>query len=302
MKNYWGIDLGGTKIEGVGLRYDPDLTILDRIRIPTEANKGYDHIIGQIVRLVQMLEKSTGQQVDRIGVGTPGVMDPTSLLMKNANTTCLIGRPFLSDLTSALGIPVKMANDANCFAVAEAVEGAAKAYPRTRPDEFVVFGVIMGTGVGGGLVVNGRALHGRHGISGEWGHNFLDASGGLCYCGRTGCVETIISGPALERYYSSLTGLSKSLEQIVMDADRGEEAAVQTVDRLTRMFGKAMAQVINIVDPDVVVIGGGLSNIPALYTEGVAAIKDNIFNKDLGTVFLKPQLGDSAGVIGAALL
>lgn len=302
MKNYWGIDLGGTKIEGVGLTYDPDLTILKRIRIPTEAAQGYDHIIRQIARLVQMLENATGHKIDRIGVGTPGVMDPASLLMKNANTTCLIGHPFLSDLTTALGIPVKMANDANCFAVAEAVEGAARAYPKVRHDEFVVFGVIMGTGVGGGLVVNGRALHGRHGIAGEWGHNFLDVSGGLCYCGRTGCVETIISGPALERFYSALTGLEKSLDQIVMDADGGEEAAVETISRLTRLFGKAMAQVINIVDPDVVVIGGGLSNIPALYKEGVEAVKDHIFNNELKTVFLKPQLGDSAGVIGAALL
>jgi fructokinase len=302
MKNYWGIDLGGTKIEGVGLRYDPDLTILKRIRIPTEAAQGYDHIIRQIARLVKMLEDATGHKIDRIGVGTPGVIDPASLLVKNANTTCLIGRPFLSDLTSALGIPVKMANDANCFAVAEAVEGAARTFPKTRPDEFIVFGVIMGTGVGGGMVINGRALHGRHGIAGEWGHNFLDASGGLCYCGRTGCVETIISGPALERYYSSLTGNEKSLDRIVADADNGEEAAVQTVNRLTGMFGKAMAQVINIVDPDVVVLGGGLSNIPALYSEGIDAIKDHIFNKELKTVFLKPQLGDSAGVIGAALL
>jgi predicted NBD/HSP70 family sugar kinase len=160
----------------------------------------------------------------------------------------------------------------------------------------------MGTGVGGGVVVNGEVVHGRHGIGGEWGHNFLDASGGKCYCGKTGCVETIISGPALQRYYTSITGETCAMQEIVTRQQNGDGAARETLDRLTYFFGKAISVVINILDPDVIVIGGGVGNVDLIYTEGVASVQPWIFNDRCDTHFVRPELGDSAGVIGAALL
>jgi predicted NBD/HSP70 family sugar kinase len=220
--------------------------------------------------------------------------------MKNANTTALNGRPFHIDLEQKLGYPVRLANDANCFAVAEALMGAV---PDALPKAEVVFGVIMGTGVGGGWVVRGKVLNGRQGIAGEWGHNFLDESGGPCYCGRTGCVETVFSGPALERFYEKNAGQRLKLRDIVARAEAGTDPiAEQTMQRLIHFFGKAMAVVINIMDPDAVVIGGGVGNIDRIYTDGVAEVQKYLFNPRIDTVFLKPKLGDSAGVFGAALL
>ncbi|MCL4158468.1 UNVERIFIED_CONTAM: hypothetical protein GTU68_023055 [Idotea baltica] len=193
-----------------------------------------------------------------------------------------------------------MANDANCFALAEARMGAVK---KQNIKAEVVFGVIMGTGVGGGVVVNGKIINGRNGIGGEWGHNHLDDSGGDCYCGKVGCVETVISGPFVQKYYTSLTGEEKKLKDIV-DLHRSgtDENATKTINRLTHYFGKAISVVIDIIDPDVVVIGGGVGNIDELYTDGVQAAKDFAFNDGLDTIFLKPELGDSAGVFGAAML
>ena len=199
----WGIDLGGTKIEGVILSERENPEPLKRLRIPTEAKKGYDHIIQQVARLVEVLTAETGIKPQSLGIGTPGVLDPTTRTMKNCNTTCLNGQPLKRDLELALGISVRMANDANCFAIAETLLGAVK---EKAPDAKTVFGVIMGTGVGGGLVVNGEMVKGRHGIAGEWGHVYLDRSGGTCYCGKKGCVETLISGPALEKYYHKISG------------------------------------------------------------------------------------------------
>ena len=172
-----------------------------------------------------------------------------------------------------------------------------------QPKPAVVFGVIMGTGVGGGWVVRDQVLNGRQGIAGEWGHNFLDESGGPCYCGRMGCVETVISGPALERYYAAIAGQKLPLRDIVAHSLTGEDAAAtQTMYRLVHFFGKAMAAVINIIGPDVVVIGGGVGNVDLIYTDGVMEVKKHLFNSRIDTVFMKPKLGDSAGVFGAALL
>lgn len=296
----WGIDLGGTKVEGVVI--DPGFPpiVLARKRLPTERELGYEHIIGQIARVLDMLSEEVGFRPSALGAGTPGTTDPATRLLKNSNTLVLNDRPFRDDLEKALGIPVAMANDANCFAAAEACLGAV---PAKAPGARVVFGVIMGTGVGGGLVIDGKPWGGKQGIGGEWGHTFLDDSGGHCYCGHSGCVEMIISGPALERYYNSLTGTTLSLSAIVERHLAGTDAeATATVERLIHFFGKGMANVINIVDPDVIVLGGGLGNIPLLYTEGVASVGKFIFNNRLDTVFLKPELGDSAGVFGAALL
>lgn len=296
----WGIDLGGTKIECAIIESATNLNVIHRKRIPTEAHLGYEHIISQVVKLIELVKEETGLIPTTLGIGTPGALEPSTNTMKNCNTTALNGRPFKTDLENALGFPIKIANDANCFALAEASLGAAK---EKVPNAEVVFGVIMGTGVGGGIVVNGKVINGRHGIGGEWGHNFLDESGGKCYCGRIGCVETIISGPALERYYKSLTNKELKLKEIVSNYSQGnDEAATATLQRLVHFFGKAIAPLINIIDPDVIVIGGGVGNIDILYTEGVEEVKKYLFNKRLDTLFLKPVLGDSAGVFGATLL
>ena len=299
MNPLFGIDLGGTKVEGVVLKSKTDPSVIARLRVPTESAKGYQHIVGQIAKVVAALEKEVNATAPYIGIGVPGTHDPITNLHKNANTTCLNGQPFKQDLAKKLGIEVRMANDANCFAAAEANIGAVKDhFPNGAAS---VFGVIMGTGVGGGLVVNGQVLNGRQGIAGEWGHNFLDLSGGNCYCGKVGCVETVISGPALERFYKSLTGNALKLNEIFARLET-DEAAQQTKARLIHFFGKGMGSIINMIDPDAIVIGGGVGNISALYTEGVEEVKKNIFNGRLDTVFLKPKLGDSAGVFGAALL
>ena len=296
----WGIDLGGTKIEGSILRSVKDPEVLTRMRIPTEQEQGYDHILNQIDKLIGMMSKEVGALPEKIGIGTPGTLDPKTQTLKNSNTTCYNGKPFIKDLEKIINIPVSIANDANCFALAEAKLGAVKS---RDIDADVVFGVIMGTGVGGGLVVNGKIVGGRHGIGGEWGHNFLDESGGQCYCGKTGCVETVISGPFTQKYYQSLSGQEKDLKEIVALHTAGTDAnATKTINRLTHFFGKAISVVIDIVDPDVVVIGGGVGNIDYLYTDGVKSAREFVFNDGLETIFLKPELGDSAGVFGAAML
>jgi predicted NBD/HSP70 family sugar kinase len=247
-----------------------------------------------------LLKEQTGLTPHYIGIGHPGALDRNINAIKNSNTTALNGKPFDQDLEKALGLPVRLSNDANCFAVAEAHMGAV---PQVIKKPEGVFGVILGTGVGGGLVMNGTLINGRQGIAGEWGHNFLDDIGGPCYCGKAGCVETICSGPALERYYTGLTGQKSSLRDIVTRANDGSDpAAVQTMDHLIKFFGKAIAVVINIVDPDVIVLGGGVGNIDRLYTDGVAEARKHLFNNRIDTIFLKPKLGDSAGVFGAALL
>lgn len=296
----WGIDLGGTKIEGAVLNSTEAKQVVQRMRVSTGADRGYSHILEQINGLIEKLKSETGQTPRKLGIGTPGTLDPKTQTLKNSNTLCLNGRPFKKDLEQKLGIPVNIANDANCFAVAEANIGAV---PEVLPDAKVVFGVIMGTGVGGGLVVNGQSILGKQGIAGEWGHNFLDASGGRCYCGKTGCVETVIAGPSLERFYGQLSGQPRRLPEIMdLYFNQKDSDATQTVERLIHFFGKAMANLINILDPDAIVLGGGLGNIDLLYTEGVKEVEKHIFNNCLDTVFLKPKLGDSAGVFGAALL
>ena len=311
METYWGIDLGGTKIEGVILQAasgsvpSPD-DVLVRQRIDTEAHEGYDHILNQIRRLVEQLKTETGLLPERIGFATPGTFDPARQTMKNCNTTALNGQNMHQDLTRRLGLPVALANDANCFALAEATLGIV---PDVMPDYQTVFGVIMGTGVGGGIVVRGRdgrpfVLNGRHGIGGEWGHNILEENGDPCYCGKRGCTEKVIAGPALQRYYQRLSGEERTMKEIMERYQTGQDSvANQTVDRLLEYFGRGVSEIINVLDPDVVVLGGGVGNVELLYTEGVERAKKYVFNSgEINTLFLKPKLGDSAGVFGAALL
>lgn len=299
-ENLWGIDLGGTKVEGAILRSAVQPDVLFRDRLPTGSHLGYDHIVGQIAEVVRMMEQAAGYRPDHIGFATPGIRDPKTGKMKNCNSTALNGRWLREDLEQILGLSVSLANDANCFALAEARMGVVH---QQYPDARVVFGVIMGTGVGGGLVVNGQVVSGHHGIGGEWGHNFLDASGEACYCGKKGCVEQVLSGPALQNHYRTLSGSGLSMPEIVAAFRAGgDEAAQQTMERLLYGFGKAISVVINIVDPDVIVVGGGVGNIDEIYSIGREAIRAHIFNDTVETPIVKPMLGDSAGVFGAAYL
>ena len=295
----WGIDLGGTKIEGVILPSLHDPNPILRTRIDTEAQHGYAHILNQIHKLVKQMETQTELKANCIGFGTPGVLDPILSTMKNCNSTNLNGKPLQKDLEEKLQIKVVLANDANCFALAETHWGIVK---EKSPNSKMVFGIIMGTGVGGGLVYDGHVWAGKHGIGGEWGHNFLDESGGQCYCGKAGCVETVISGPGTERFYHQLSGNKKRLKEIVELHKANDAAAIQTIDRLCFFFGKATSVITNMLDPDVIVVGGGVGNIDALYTKGIDSLRKHIFNNRLDVPVLKPSLGDSAGVFGAAAL
>lgn len=296
----WGIDLGGTKAEGVILGPGGATDVRFRERVPTGAENGYSHILSQLEKLVQLMEAAAGYRPTRLGIGTPGTLDPQTRTMRGCNSECLNGQALRDDLSQRLGIDVEIANDANCFALAEANLGVV---PREFPGARVVFGVILGTGVGGGLVVNGKSIYGHHGIAGEWGHNFLDESGGPCYCGKSGCVERILSGPSLERYYTSRGGDPIRLPEIRQRALYGDAIAKETLARMVNYFGKAISVVINIVDPDVIVLGGGVSRMPELYTEGREAISKYIFNNGRVSVPVVPaMLGDSAGVFGAAYL
>lgn len=296
----WGIDLGGTKIEGVVLKSKEEPEVLTRVRIETQAEQGYEHVLDRIKLLIEQISTQVGEAPKIVGIGTPGTIDPPTGLLKNSNSQSINKKPFKKDLETVLGIPTIMANDANCFALAETRMGIV---PEVDPQANVVFGVIMGTGAGGGLVINGKVLEGKHGIGGEWGHNFLDESGGACYCGRVGCVEKVIAGPSLERFYKETTGHNKKLKEIIELARKGSDLhAVHTLNRLIHFFGLAISVVINIVDPDVIVLGGGVGNIEELYDKGVTEAEKHIFNPRLETKIVRPKLGDSAGVFGAAFL
>lgn len=299
-ENLWGIDMGGTKIEGIILKTADDPEILFRERVPTEAEKGYDHILNQVSKIMTLMQDHAGYKPKQIGIGTPGTLDPKLGVMKNCNSVVMNGQPMKKDLEKLFGMNIEMANDADCFALAETRFGVVK---EQFPEARVVFGVIMGTGVGGGIVVDGKVINGLQGIAGEWGHNFLDESGGPCYCGKSGCVENVISGPALERYYFNETGNKKSLKDIAALAEsKVDPTAQKTMIRLIDFFGLALSVIINILDPDVIVIGGGVGNIDLLYDRGIDSLRKYVFNTRLDTPVVRPSLGDSAGVYGAAYL
>lgn len=294
---HWGIDLGGTKIECAVL--DENRNVLIRKRVPTEAFNGYNHILNQVKLLVNLVSNDLGNYPSHIGFATPGVVDKDTQRMKNCNTVCMNGQPMHKDLQEILNVPVRLANDANCFALAEALMGTGRNYPEAE----VVFGVIMGTGVGGGLIVHGKIIEGLNGIAGEWGHNILEENGKQCYCGKKGCVETVISGPALEAFYEQLGGIKLNLKGILQKKEESDVHAMATVERLLEYYGRAISTLINVLDPQLIIIGGGVGNIELLYTEGYERIKKYIFNKGVvHTPICKPLLGDSAGVFGAALL
>ena len=290
-----GVDLGGTKTEAVVVQLGGDEPkVIAKKRVATERERGYEHIVEATRALVVEVAKEAGlSALPDVGVGMPGSVSRRTgeELVKNSNTTVLNGRPFRADLARALAVNVKFANDANCFALAEATWGAAR-------DARVAFGVIMGTGVGGGVVVDRKSWDGAQGIAGEWGHVVLDpVNGAACYCGKRGCVETYLSGPAIERAYFERTGKDARLPEIAK-ADDGRALIAERVD----VFGRALATVIDVLDPDVVVLGGGVSNLEIFYDEGPKAVARWVFNDSLETRIVKHELGDSAGVLGAALL
>jgi fructokinase len=287
-----GIDLGGTKIEGVVL--DADNQPIFRQRIATESARGYAHIVDRVVQVADVCRRAA-PECRIIGIGTPGAVSRRDGTMKNCNTTCLNGRRLYEDLTERLGITVRIENDANCFALAEAVAGAGR-------DAALVFGVILGTGVGGGIVHRGELLYGPQHLAGEWGHHSIDPAGPTCYCGQRGCVERLIAGPAVEAQYHALTGKRADMSAIVAGFRAGEAAAAEIFARFVDRFGRALANLIDILDPDVIVLGGGLSNIEELYALGRDAVAGYVFNDELRTPIRHNVLGDSAGVIGAALL
>jgi fructokinase len=320
-----GVDLGGTKTEaaiiarqgdGPGVRKNDDFRVLARRRVPTGSERGYAAVLETIIELVRETARQAGIEPKRlpIGVGMPGSITRVGGLIKNSNTECLNGKPFRQDLARVLGGRVLFDNDANCFALAEARCGAARGFI-----DGVVFGVIMGTGVGGGVVVRGHLWGGAQGLGGEWGHHAvgpwrrLDAAveepitgTGLserppCFCGKMGCVELYASGSGVEREYKRRTGESRKLADLVERRDTDPHAAT-LVDELVEAFGRGLANVIDILDPSAIVLGGGVSNLELLYGEGRSRVETYVCNGELQTPILRHELGDSAGVIGAALL
>ena len=304
MSLHIGIDLGGTKIEGIVLSGTLEIA---RIRVDTP--RDYEATVEAIASLVEALEQRTESRAnpepgaDRIpvGIGIPGAEAPATGLVKNANSVWLIGRPLRADLERRLGRAVRIANDANCFAVSEATDGAAAGAE-------VVFGVIVGTGAGSGIVVRGKVLTGPNGIAGEWGHNPLpwpteeERPGPRCYCGQHGCLETFISGPAMQADHERRTGRQRKPAEIVVDAASGDRAAQETLSRHEERMARALASVINLLDPDVIVLGGGLSNIDSLYDNLPRLWGAHVFSDAGRTKLVKARHGDSSGVRGAAWL
>lgn len=293
----FGIDLGGTKIEILAL--DDAGEVLLRRRRDTPADD-YAAIVDAVAELVRDAERELGQG-GKVGVGMPGSASPSTGRIRNANTVVLNERAFAQDLEAALARPVRIANDANCFALSEAIDGAGAGAE-------VVFGVILGTGVGGGIVVSQRVLQGRNAVAGEWGHNPMpwpteeERHGTLCYCGKVGCVETFLSGPALALDFASLADRDASVPEIVAMAEAGDVVALAALERYEDRLARALASVVNVVDPDVIVLGGGVSNIARLYTQVPPKLAQYVFSDVVTTPIVPPRHGDSSGVRGAAWL
>ena len=291
-----GVDLGGTKTEIIAL--DERRTELLRRREATPAGD-YDAIIALLVRLVRETEMEVGKR-GSVGIGTPDALSPATGRIRNSNSACLNGRSLKSDLERALGREIRLANDANCFALSEATDGAARVSP-------IAFGVILGTGVGGGVVVRGQVVGGASAIAGEWGHNALpwpraeELPGPPCYCGKTGCIETFLSGPGLAADHLAVTGEKLAAEEIAARAAT-DEAASQTLARYESRLARGLASVINVLDPHVIVLGGGLSNIERLYTNVPKLLRAWVFSDVVETRLVRNYHGDSSGVRGAALL
>ena len=290
MANKLGIDIGGTKIEAILI--NEQFQVIERKRVPTNREEGYYQIIHRVTKLANEL-KEFGNINSSVGICIPGKIDIQKGTLKNSSIACLIDQPLQSDLETALSLPTLMENDANCFALAEAILGSAKDYR-------LVFGVVLGTGCGAGVVINKNIHRGPNHISGEWGHHVLYPNGRSCYCGNKGCAESYISGTALETEWKALTGEFKRVTDIINS--KAYLTHPEWKNNFITNFGKALANVIDILDPDAIVLGGGLSKVEALYTEGRDAIADVVFSNGMVTPIIKNKLGDSAGVFGAAIL
>ena len=293
-----GIDLGGTKIEGIGLDADALVAVRRRLATPRD---DYAGTLEAIARLVAEIEGEAGRD-GSVGIGIPGVVSRATGLVKNANSTWLNGRPLGTDLERRLARPVRIANDANCFTLSEAIDGAGRGFES-------VFGVILGTGVGGGIAIRQRIHEGPNQVAGEWGHNPLPwmtdeerASAPSCYCGKVGCVETFLSGPGLERDAARVSGVPRTSHDIVRAAAAGEPDATRTLERYHDRLARALATVINTLDPDAIVLGGGMSNLPDLPSGVTAALSQYVFSDAVLTRVVMNLHGDSSGVRGAAWL
>jgi len=285
-----GIDLGGTKIEAILI--DDQFQVIERKRVPTMRDDGYSAILKRIIDLAKDMI-NTADVDGPIGICTPGAIEPETGLLKNSNTVCLIGQPIQKDMEKELKIPVLMENDANCFALAEATIGAAKKYN-------VVFGVILGTGCGGGISIHKNIHRGANRIAGEWGHHTLYPDGRDCYCGNKGCTESYISGTALEKEWQEISGTFARVTDVI--DNKLYESHPEWRSNFILNFGRAMANVIDILDPDAIVLGGGLSKIDFLYSDGKESAYSETFSEIVSTPILKNKLGDSGGVFGAAML
>ncbi len=293
-----GIDLGGTKIEAAAVAADGEIVLRRRVATPRD---DYDETLAAMVRLVVEIEREIGRTTT-VGVGMPGAISPATGLVKNANSVWLNGRALDRDLQQRMGRAVRFANDANCFALSEARGGGAASGCE------IVFGVIVGTGTGGGIVVNGRVLNGRNAVAGEWGHNALpwprdgESPGPPCYCGLRGCIETFLSGPGLARDFADATGERVRSAEIVARAANGDAAADAALRRYEDRMARALASVINVVDPDTIVLGGGMSNVSRLYANVQRLWSQYVFSDRVDTRLVPPKFGDSSGVRGAAWL
>jgi fructokinase len=292
-----GIDLGGTKIEGIAL--DEKGRELIRHRVATPSGD-YQATLNSIVELVNFIQTSIKCSAS-VGIGTPGSLSPLNNLLRNSNSVCMNGQPVKDDLQKLLGREIRITNDANCFALSEAIDGAAKG-------ENVVFGVIIGTGTGAGIVVNGSVLQGANSIAGEWGHNHLpwpekdEIPGPECYCGKRGCIETFLSGPGLSRDYHVATGNTLTALEIAERANSGDRQANTCLQRYENRLARGLAHIINILDPNVIVLGGGMSNIKRLYKNVPDLLPQHVFSDVVSTRLVAPVYGDSSGVRGAAWL
>lgn len=293
-----GIDLGGTKVEVIALSDTSD--ILFRHRVPTPQGN-YTQTLDSIVKLVTLTETQLKAPAQRIGIGIPGAVSPATGLIKNANSTCLIGHQMDQDLHNLIGRPVKLANDADCFTLSEASDGAAAGYSS-------VFGVILGTGVGGGIVINRTLIQGPNAICGEWGHNPLpwlhqnDRPGTLCYCGKQDCIETFLSGPGFSKRYAEQYGFKQSSQAIWQAFRKGDTQAEAHCTVYFDQLARALASVINILDPEIIVLGGGMSNVDELYEKLPLLLGKYVFSDHIATTIVKAKFGDSSGVRGAAWL
>ncbi len=292
MKYKIGIDVGGTKIEAALLT--EDRRELYRKRVPTPQEHGYQAILAALHGLCRDAVSHMPEGEDcTIGIGIPGTINSETGLVQNANTTCLIDMPFQMDIENLLGRQVMMENDANCFTLAESLWGAAKGYG-------LVFGIIMGTGCGGGICIDSKVRQGGHSIAGEWGHFSVDPLGAKCYCGNLGCIETKISGSGVEAAYLKKFGKNLKMDEIVFGFRKGDPSCIEVFNQFLDDFGRCLGGLISVLDPDAVVIGGGLSKIEELYVQGVEHVRKYAFHRHVKTPILENKLGDSSGVLGAA--